>query len=200
MLYCASVVLEILHSFRGSFTAPGHQHFVRLMVGWVLLEGRHTISRVLLVTRQLGSTVHHASVYRFFSQGRWSADSLGRTVVGMLGPWLSDRVVTIVDDTLCEKSGRQLFGVAIHFDSARSSYDRQGRRIDVCTPGHNWVVLAVHVRCPWNLDRGWAIPVLWRLYRAPRRCPPSEYRKRNELAVEMIAILAGWLGEHLPGT
>jgi hypothetical protein len=133
-------------------------------------------------------------VYRFLSKGRWSSDSLGRNLLALLRPWLGETVVAIVDDTLCAKSGRQMFGVALHHDVTRSVYARQGRRIDVLTPGHNWVVLAVHVRCPWDAQRGWAVPVLSRLYRPSKRCPPDEYRKRSELAREMIGLLGEWLG------
>jgi hypothetical protein len=35
--------------------------------------------------------------------------------------------------------------------------------------GHVFVVLAVHVRLPWLARTGWALPVLFRLFRGPRR-------------------------------
>lgn len=193
-----SVLLEIVQRFRGGFTAPGYDRFVEVLVGWILVPGVHTITRVVRVVRQLGSRVHHSSVYRFFSQGRWSSDRVGRVLLGLLRPWVGETVVAIIDDTLCAKSGRQLFGVGIHHDVTRSVYSRQGRRIDVMTPGHNWVVLAVHVRCPWDPLRGWAVPVLSRLYRTPGRCPAAEYRKRSELAREMIGLLSAWLGSERP--
>ena len=48
-----------------------------------------------------------------------------------------------------------------------------------------------------------AVPVLIRLYRSPKRCSTREYRKRTELARELIEILARWLPEgrvlHLTG-
>ncbi len=193
--YCSSAISELLRSFGHCFTAPGYVHFVRLMLGWIVVRGSHTISRVLQGARCLGATVHHASVYRFLSAGRWSLDALGRVVVGMLRPWLSETILAIVDDTLCSKSGRQLFGVGIHHDSARSTYSRTSRRIEVLTPGHNWVVVALHVPYPWNPERGLAVPVLFRLYRTPGRCPVREHRKRSELALELITLLASWLGD-----
>jgi len=188
-----SALAALFRTFRACFTEPGFRHFVPLMAGWLLVRGPHTISRVLQVARRLGGRAHHASAYRFLSHGRWSLDAVGRAVVGLFRPWLPQRVLVVVDDTLCAKSGRQLFGVGIHHDATLSTYLRDGRRIDVCRPGHCWVVLAVHVPCPWGHGRGWAIPVLFRLYRPPRRCPKASYRKRSELAAELIALLASWL-------
>ncbi len=192
--HCPSALGQLVDRFRPCFTSPGFRHFSGLVVGWILLRGLHTISRVLQVARRLGLKSHHASVYRFLSQGRWSLDALGQVVLDLLRPWLSGTVHAIVDDTLCAKSGRQLFGTAIHLDSTRSVYSRSGRRIEAFCHGHQWVVLAVQVRCPWNPERCWAVPVLFRLYRPPRRCPARWYRKRSEIARDLIAQLATWLG------
>jgi hypothetical protein len=188
-----SALAALFRTFRVCFTAPGFRHFVPLLTGWLLVRGPHTISRVLQVARRLGRSAHHASRYRFLSHGRWSVDAVGRATLELFRPWLPQRVLVIVDDTLCAKSGRQLFGVGIHHDATLSTYMRDGRRIDVCRPGHCWVVLAVQVPCPWDLGRSWAIPVLFRLYRPPGRCPAGAYRKRSELAVEMIGLFGSWL-------
>lgn len=194
MHYCPSALRPLLRRFRPCFTAPGFRHFTGLVLGWALLRGLHTISRVLQVMRRLGLQRHHGSVYRFLAEGRWSLDALGHVVLDLLRPWLSDPVLAIVDDTLCAKSGRQIFGTGVHLDSTRSVYSRQGRRVDAFCFGHQWVVLAVRVPCPWNPDRGWAVPVLFRLYRSPGRCPVHLYRTRSELARRLIAQLATWLG------
>ena len=188
-----SALAALFHTFEGCFTVPGFRHFVPLMTGWLLVRGPHTISRVLQIARRLGRSGHHASAYRFLSHGRWSLDAVGRVVLGLFRPWLPQRVLAVVDDTLCAKSGRQLFGVGIHHDATLSTYRRDGCRIDVCRPGHCWVVLAVYVPCPWDSSRGWAIPVLFRLYRPPGRCPAASYRKRSELAAELIELVGSWL-------
>lgn len=193
MHYCPSAFGQLLRRFRPCFTAPAFCNFTALVVGWLLLRGTRTISRVLQVMRHLGWRKHHASAYRFFTEGRWSIDALGRVLVDLLRPYLSKTILAIVDDTLCAKSGRQLFGTGIHLDTTRSVYSRGGRRVEAFAFGHQWVVLAVQVPCPWNPRKGWAVPVLFRLYRPPRRCPAGIYRKRSELAREMIGQLARWL-------
>ena len=194
MHFCPSAVAELFHRFRPCFTAPGYRHFVELVVSWLLVRRPHTISRMLQVSRRLGSARHHASVYRFLSHGRWSLDALGRVVFELVRPWLSETVLAVVDDTLCPKSGRQLFGTAIHLDPTQSRYNGTGRRVETFLFGHNWVVVAVYLPCPWRPIRGWTIPVLFRLYRPPRRCPTASYRKRSELARELITQLGSWLG------
>ncbi len=188
-----SAVQTLVRSFRPCFTAPGYRHFVRLLSGWILLRGSHTISRVLQASCVVTRRRHHAAFYRFLSEGRWAADQLGQVVFRLLGPWLSDRVVVIVDDTLCPKSGAQIFGAGMHFDAVRSRIGP--KRIDTFRFGHNWVVLAIWVACPWRADSGWALPVLFRLYRPKASCAKSSYRKRSELAATMIARLASWLAD-----
>lgn len=193
MHYCPSALQTILASFRPGFTGPGFRHFQTLLVAWIVVRGRHTISSMIRVMRQKEDRRHPASIYRFLTLGRWSIDSVGWTLFRLFRGWLSDEIHAIVDDTLCAKSGRQIFGTGVHHDGARSSY-RGGRRLDVLTFGHSWVVLAIVVRCPWNEAKTWAIPILFRLYRAKRTCPDSRYKKRSELALSLIRRLASWLG------
>jgi hypothetical protein len=64
----------------------------------------------------------------------------------------------------------------------------------VLTFGHQWVVLAVYVPCPWDASKGFAIPVLFELYRPPGRCSKRAYRKRSEIALAQVRLLATWLG------
>ena len=201
MQYSPSALDELLDRFRPCFTGPGFRHFARLIVAWVVVEGIHTISRLLPIVRRFGLRRHHASTYRFLSLGRWSISAIGHVVFSLLRPLLGSRVVAIVDDTLCAKTGRQIFGTGIHHDAARSAY-RPGQRIKVLTYGHVWVVLAVYLPCPWDASKGWAIPVLFDLYRSPKTCPKRAYKKRSEIALAQIRLLATWLApeQHLIAT
>ena len=192
---CTSALDEKLHSFRSCFTRPGFRHFTHLVTAWLLLRGSHTLSRVFQVARRTGSESHHSSTYRFFSHGRWSLDSIGHVLFGLLRPHLSETVLAIVDDTLCVKTGRQMFGVGVHHDASRSSYGPRASRKVALSFGHSWVVLALRVFCPWNSERTWAVPVLFRLYRQSSRCSKKEYKKRSHLASIMIKQVARWLDD-----
>ena len=184
---------SILDAFAGLFGRPTFGNFTTLVLGWVLCNGRHTISRVILAARAVGAGSHHARFYRFFSGAAWrgGTDALGRVTLRLLLPWLPQRIELIVDDTLCHKGGPQIYGAAMHHDGVASNYG--GRT--VLSYGHNWVVIAVRVPLRWAPGRGLAVPLLCRLYRGLKRCPKSQYRKRTELAREMLERLLEWLPE-----
>jgi len=182
----------ILESLRPAFTQPSFKNFVTLALGWLLTPGRHAVTTALVVTGTSRQR-HHSAYHRFFSQARWSPDALGQ--------WLFKRIVTLLnedtavpvllDDTLASKKGRHIHGLGVHVDPVRSS---RGHRI-FCF-GHVWVVLAVSIDLPF-CTRPWALPVLLRLYRSKKRCAQNgwAYKKKTELAREMLDVLATWVGD-----
>lgn len=191
-----STFRELFLQFSQVFTRPSFQNFVTLSTGWMLCVGRHTISRVLRFGSGPARRKHHSTLYRFFSRAVWVTDRLGKILLQMILPLIPEEFVyALVDDTLCRKSGPHLWGAGMHHDPLTSTYGRGttvGRKVSFAF-GHNWVVLSLWVPLPWNPERGVALPILFRLYRSKKRCPPRDYRKRTELAAEMLAILALWL-------
>ncbi|MFQ5515868.1 MAG: transposase [Myxococcota bacterium] len=195
MPFIPSALSALLASFRECFSRPGFDNFAVLVTGWILCAGRHTISRVLQAAGEIAREKHHSTYYRFLSRGAWAADELGGVLFRLLLRWLPQEIELQVDDTLCEKSGPHFFGAGMHHDARRSTYGRgtaAGRRACLAF-GHNWVVLSVWVAGPWSRRRGWAVPLLFRLYRGKKRCPKTLYRKRTELAAEMVERIASWL-------
>jgi len=202
-----SVLLPLLASFGECFTRPGFDNFATLVTGWILCPGRHTISRVLQAFAGSGRSrsKHHSTYYRFLSRGAWTADSLGRVLLRLLLDSLPKEIEAQVDDTLCKKGGPHFFGAGMHHDASGSTYGRGTRagRLVRFAFGHNWVVVSVWLPCPWRPGRGFAVPLLLRLYRSRKLCPQQEQRKRTELAAEMVRLLLSWLPEgrrlHLTG-
>jgi len=194
--YLPSSVQSIFFTFRPCFTAPSFENFVAMVCGWILCPGVHTISRAIVSAGVLRlADKGHSAYYRFLSQARWSVDEVGRTLFCLLLPFLPKQIEAAVDDTLCHRTGPQLFGAGMHHDAATSTYGGAGGRRASFAFGHNWVVLSVWVPLPWNPERGIALPVLLRLYRAKKRCPKTQYRKRTKLASEMLTTLCSWLPE-----
>lgn len=192
--FLPSSVQSLLFRFGPCFTAPSLEGFSAFVVGWLLCQGRHTVSGALLAARSYGLwSRHHAAFYRVLSRARWSADEVGHVLFDLLLAFLPREIDAAVDDTLCHRSGPQVFGAGMHHDAARSTYGGGAGRRVVFAFGHNWVVLSVWVPYPWNPGRGLAVPVLFRLYRSKKLCPVVEYRKRTELAAEMVDVLLGWL-------
>ncbi|HEY6369257.1 MAG TPA: transposase [Candidatus Sulfotelmatobacter sp.] len=196
----------LLLAFQPCFTRPSFSSFWTLTCAWILCTGRRSLTRVIQ-SAQLGRFKHFCSFHRFFSQARWNLDDLGRCVFDLLLPFCPDVLTGAVDDTLARKSGRHIWGAGMHHDPLRSTQQRP-----VFSFGHSWVVFSLHVSFPFAPQKVWALPILIRLYRkrktsklAPGRARKQErkqtgqatekqYRTRPQLALEMIQIVAGWLG------
>jgi len=188
---------NLLLTFEGCFTKPGFKNFTRLLIGWICCQGRHSVSRVIQAGSESGNTKHHSCLYRFLSVGKWTADSLGKVLFHLLLPFLSTRITVLIDDTLNKKCGPHIFGAGMHYDASKSTYGR-GTTAGAKTFfafGHNWVVLAVWVPLPWKTNGGMAVPILFRLYRSRKTCPKKRYRKRTELASELVNIVGKWLAD-----
>lgn len=180
--------------FADCFTQPSYRNFVTLSLGWIACQGRHSISRIIQAAG--ACQTNHARLYRFLSRAQWNCDALSHVVFRLLLGLLDPNIIALIDDTLCKKSGPHIFGAAMHHDACSSSYTKRSSdpsKSKTFAFGHNWVVLAVWIPVPWNPHRGLAIPVLFRLYRSKKRCPSEDYRKRTELANELINKLLDWL-------
>jgi hypothetical protein len=185
-----AVLLRLFDSLRPAFTAPTWVSFVQVALGWLLTPGRHGVGAAL-VAGGLSGERHHARFHRVFSLARWEPDELGHWVFLQVLRWLPEGapVPVALDDTLAHKKGPKVFGLGSHLDAVRST-----RRHRIFAFGHVWVTLAVVVKLPFS-RRPWALPVLFRLYRNQKECARrgAPYRKKTELARELLAVLAGWL-------
>jgi SRSO17 transposase len=185
----------LLVNFSSVFTEPSFKNFMALASGWVLCTGRRTISRVIQVANLGEPRRHHSVFYYFFSRAAWSPEELGKRVFEFVLKLLPKdaRIILTVDDTLCRKSGAHVWGGGMHHDALLSNYGRGKSLVKFFSFGHNWVIVCVCIQTPWNKDRYMAIPIAFRLYRSKKRCPKNQYRKRTELAREMIEKISEWL-------
>jgi DDE superfamily endonuclease len=178
--------------FRPELTRPSFARVLVLVVGWVQVMGPvHTITAALVATDVAGKR-HHEAFHRFFSRGTWSPDALGFGLLRRLEKWRGDGPLRVVlDDTVAPKKGPHVFGIGTHLDAVRST-----RRHRVFVFGHCWIVLALLVRVPFS-HRAWALPILFRLYRNQKDCLRRNvpYRKKTELARELLDTLCRWTGE-----
>lgn len=183
--------IQLLQGFASCFTAPSFSTFTTLMGGWSLATGRHTVTGVVRAANAVGWK-HIRTFHRFFSEGAWLPDDLGRILVRLvvercLKP--DDLIVVPVDDTLGRHTGKKIAGASMHRDPLLST----GRR-PFFHWGHVWVVVSIAVPA---FGKTWALPVLFRLYRGKKRCKAEKrkYRKCTELAAELIKVLADALPE-----
>lgn len=188
-------LLGVLEVLRPAFTPASFALFVTLFDGWVRTPGRHALTESLIAAGVAGRR-DHTAFYRFFTRGTWEPDRLGRLLFEALLAWMgTDALLAlVVDDTLARHKGPHVFGLGTHLDAVRST-----RKTKVFAFGHVWVVLAVVVPVPFA-RRGFALPILFRLYRNEAECERhgATYRKRTELARELVDVVLSWLSELAP--
>lgn len=199
-----------LLSFQTCFGAPSFRNFCAIVTGWVHCLGRHTITAVALASGDL-SRRHISAFHRFFAHAQWALDGLGLVLFHVAESWVpaDQRLVVIVDDTLARKTGKCISLGSMHHDPLQSSAHKPFTSF-----GHVWVVLALWVPLPLNRQRGFALPVLFRLYTGSKRggqrdapSRPSTSRRlaaaqraaaltphhtKLELARELIGLVASW--------
>lgn len=174
------------------FTQPGFSNALVLMSGWIRTRGPHAVTQTLVETEVAGRR-HHEAFHRFFSRGTWSPDKLGELLFEKIVDWLLDQGVTIhlvLDDTLVTKKGPKIFGLGAHIDAVRST-----KLMRVLAFGHAWVTLSVVVHLPFS-KRPWSLPVLFRLYRTKkehRKNKQGRYKKKTELAREILDLVVSWM-------
>ena len=174
----------LLQGLAATMTTPTFESFVTVLTGWVFAP-RRTVTRMILA---VGSSAdkHYSSYHRLFSAARWSLDAVGLAVFDLIAPWCGDAVFIAIDDTLARKRGLKMFGVGMHHDPLLSS-----RGKTITNWGHSWVVLGVIVKLPFRDDHYYCLPILFRLYLNKNRAAKHQraYRKRTQLAVEMLRVL-----------
>ncbi|REJ65462.1 MAG: transposase [Planctomycetota bacterium] len=165
-------------------TTPTLESFVTVLTGWVFAP-RRTVTRMILAAGDSAGK-HYSSYHRLFSAARWSLDAVGLAVFELVAAWCGDTIFVAIDDTLARKRGLKMFGVGMHHDPLLSSRGKV-----ITNWGHSWVVLGVIVRLPFRDDHYYCLPILFRLYLNKKKAAKHRraYRKRTELAVEMLRVL-----------
>lgn len=209
MMYLVSSMDGLVQQFSCCFTEPSFRTFTVIVSGWLLGRCRRTVTGVLLA----GNGLQHKTFscyHRFFSQARWTTDSLGQVLFECALTFVpkGTALVVAVDDTLTRKSGKRIWAAGMHHDPLLSTGKRK-----FFSFGHNWVVLSIQLSFPFAPDKTWSLPILMRLYRRKQKkrkrgrpvgerkaigqATSEEYRTRPQLAVEMISLLASWVPDRV---
>jgi SRSO17 transposase len=192
--------LALLQHFSPVFTAPTYQTFSLIVTGWILSHRHRYITEVIFACGKVGIG-HWCRFHRFFSHAAWDLDTLSMSLAKLVATILAPGAPLLwaVDDTLCRKRGLTLYGAGMHYDPLISS-----RAKSLVSWGHDWVVLCLIIVHPfWAPTKVFALPIAFRLYRnrqgltkgkKGRAKAPHDpnHRTRPELALELIALAAGW--------
>jgi len=205
--------LALLATLAPCFHVPSAANFTQLVGGWVHCLGRRTITAVALASGTVG-VQHISTLHRFFSRARWSLDEVGHVLFRLALAWIpaDQPVLLLVDDTLARKGGKCISLASMHHDPLLST----GRK-PFFSFGHVWVVLALWVPLPMRPSRGFALPILFRLYvgskrggqadapsrpgrgarrqAADRAFPAGTRPTKLELARDLVSLVVPWAGE-----
>jgi hypothetical protein len=205
-----SPLVGLLAAFEPCFHAPSYRIFRLLVSGWVHCLGRRTVTGVALASGGVHGR-HISAFHRFFTRATWSLDAVGRVVFRLALAWIpaEQPLLILVDDTLARKAGKGIALATMHHDPLLSS-----ARKPFCSFGHVWVVLALWVPLPMGGSRGFALPLLFRLYvgakRGGTRDAPGRPRRGTRqrtaeqahathprptklaLARDLLALVASW--------
>ena len=193
--------LPFLQPFSQHMTRPTFASLCTLVGGW-LFAARHHVTGALRAgghrpgrRRRATRRKHFSAYHRVFAAARWSLDAVGLALLAavLLVLPADAPVFLVIDDTLCAKCGRRMYGVDSHYDAANTGRARSNANQSLKRRGHCWVLLGVLVPLPFASGRYACLPVLFRLYmntKAARR-NKTAYRSRPDLARDLLALVCG---------
>jgi hypothetical protein len=171
-----------------AFRSEVYSSFCLTVSAWIVCLGRRTIGRVWETTGRTEQR-NHAAAYRLFSEAVWNWDEVCRLLLlHVLALTPGVRLWVVIDDTLAHKRGAKVAFGGIFLDAVLSTKKHKVFRF-----GNNWVVLGVVIELPFRRSRYFCLSILWRVYEKQGSKPKAEHRTKNQLAAEMVAVLAGWL-------
>lgn len=176
---------EILISCRIAFSKRSWPYLIAMAIPWLVQSGQRHIRRL---SRRAAWKRHESSFYRFFSRFKFRPQVFFKVLLGLIVQAFGlTELLIVVDDTLCPKWGRHIFGAASFFDHVRRP--RPGY-----IWGHNWVVLAVVTRL---FGVPVALPFWVALYRSEKHCSKAEFRTRLQIVVEVLKTVQTWISLRL---
>lgn len=181
-LSIASEFEDVVLSARVAFSKRSWPYVLATAIPWLLCAGQRSVTRLSALGWHRRSL---SGYYRFLSDGKWRLELLFRSLFDLVvKTFRLDELTLVVDDTLCPKWGKGIYGTASFFD--HSSRTRPG-----FIWGHNWIVLAIVVPVG---SAGWVSLPFWiGLYRPEKDCGKGAFfRTRHQLTVEALAAVRGW--------
>jgi hypothetical protein len=181
-------LLPWLQPFFQFMTAPTAASLQTVLAGWILAR-RHTVSSALLIQEDLPK--HFSAYHRLFAAARWSLDAIGLALLKLirhtfLAP--DAPVFLVVDDTLCRKRGRRVYGAGMHYDPLLTGRKLSNANRSLKSRGHCWVVLGLVLQFPFRRGHYYCLPLLFRLCLNHKSADKHRrvYRSRPQLAMQML--------------
>ena len=166
-------IQKLLSCFSEVFSRPSFKIFSSFVIGFIQLgKETHTSSMV----QSLSFSFLHRSLSsftRFLGQNVWALEKVAETALEQFFHTLQIKahsvLFLIVDDTICQKSGKKIPGCAWHRDHAQKAY----------VFGHQWVLFAL-------LYKDFLLPLWGKLYhpKGTKGCGP--FQSKITMAKKML--------------
>lgn len=166
-------IQKLLSCFSEVFSRPSFKIFSSFIIGFIQLgKETHTSSMV----QSLSFSFLHRSLSsftRFLGQNVWAVEEVAETALEQFFHTLRIKahsvLFLIVDDTICQKSGKKIPGCAWHRDHAQKAY----------VFGHQWVLFAL-------LYKDFLLPLRAKLYhpKGTKGCGP--FQTKITMAKKML--------------
>jgi hypothetical protein len=166
-------IQKLLSCFSEVFSRPSFKIFSSFVIGFIQLgKETHTSSMV----QSLSFSFLHRSLSsftRFLGQNVWALEKVAETALEQFFHTLQIKahsvLFLIVDDTICQKSGKKIPGCAWHRDHAQKAY----------VFGHQWVLFAL-------LYKDFLLPLRAKLYhpKGTKGCGP--FQTKITMAKKML--------------
>ncbi len=166
-------IQKLLSCFSEVFSRPSFKIFSSFIIGFIQLgKETHTSSMV----QSLSFSFLHRSLSsftRFLGQNVWAVEEVAETALDQFFHTLRIKahsvLFLIVDDTICQKSGKKIPGCAWHRDHAQKAY----------VFGHQWVLFAL-------LYKDFLLPLRAKLYhpKGTKGCGP--FQTKITMAKKML--------------
>lgn len=176
------ILNKFLGEFREAFQNKAQfRHFQHYVIALMIYLGEKNLSGL---SRAIPDGRNQCSLYRFLSAQDWDVEQVKqirlellnrkarRALEAMQRKGKKARVYLIIDDSLVEKTGKTMEGVAKH----RSHKDKKQLRL-----GHVWVTAQLVIA-------GYSYPLDWAIYRRQYECEQNgvEFVSKPELAYRML--------------
>jgi SRSO17 transposase len=173
---------QFLNEFREAFgNKTQFRHFQHYVIALMIYLGSKNLSGL---SRAIPDGRHECSLYRFLSQSKWDIEQVKqdrlkllnrkarRALQAMRRGNKTAKVYLIIDDSLVEKTGKKMEGVAKH------SSHKDGNKLVL---GHVWVTAQLVVA-------GYSYPLDWAIYRRQSECEQSHapFISKPDIAYQMI--------------
>ncbi len=151
--------------FKSIFSKPQQKNFLTYILG-LMLPCNKTIQGI---TEELDLKKNQSSLNRFLTESKWKIKDIYSILFDLVKSKLEDDVYLILDDTLCEKTGKKIKAVARNYDH-----------------NENRTILSHSVFCGIIKSKDIILPYDIKLYRRKEVCRGIKFKTKIELAQETI--------------